>query len=47
VDYNGTINGAEGDMPAVYGTTTGTQDYDTQAGGNTTVRRVKAKYIIE
>jgi hypothetical protein len=47
VDYHGTINGAEGDILTVYGTTTGTQDYDTQAGGNTTVPSVKAKYIIE
>jgi Glucodextranase, domain B len=47
VDYDGTIKGAEGDMMTVYGTLTGTQDYDTQIGGNTTVPSIRAKYILE
>lgn len=47
IDYNGTIRGAEGDQLTVYGTMTGTQDYDTQAGGNTTVPSMRAKYVVE
>jgi hypothetical protein len=34
-------------MLTVYSTLTGTQDYDTQAGGNTTVPRIRARYIAE
>jgi hypothetical protein len=47
IDYNGTVKGAEGDHLTVYGTMTGTQDYDTQIGGSTTVPSLRAKYIVE
>jgi hypothetical protein len=45
--YNGTIKGGADDMLTVYGTLTGTESYDTQIGGNTTVPSMKAKYIVE
>lgn len=47
VTYDGEISGAEDDMLTAYGTMTGTESYDTQAGGNTTVPRMHAKYISE
>lgn len=47
VEYNGTIRGAADDMITVYGTLNGTQDYDTQVGGNTTVPSMRAKYVVE
>jgi hypothetical protein len=47
VEYDGAIDGAADDMITVYGTLTGTQDYDTQAGGNTTVPSMRAKYVVE
>ena len=34
-------------MITVYGTLNGTQDYDTQIGGNTTVPSMRAKYVVE
>jgi hypothetical protein len=47
VDYDGTIKGAADDMITVYGTLTGTESYDTQAGGNTTVPSMHARYVVE
>jgi hypothetical protein len=47
IDYDGTIKGAEDDMLTVYGTLSGTESYDTQIGGNTTVPSMRAKYIVE
>jgi hypothetical protein len=47
IDYHGSIRGAEGDHLTVYGTLTGTESYDTQAGGNTTVPSMRAKYVEE
>lgn len=47
VEYDGTIRGAADDMITVYGTLNGTQDYDTQIGGNTTVPSMRAKYVVE
>jgi hypothetical protein len=47
ITYDGQINGAEGDKLTAWGTLTGTESYDTQAGGNTTVPRMHAKYIAE
>jgi hypothetical protein len=47
VEFDGTIRGAADDMITVYGTLNGTRDYDTQAGGNTTVPSMRAKYVVE
>jgi hypothetical protein len=47
VDYDGHVQGAEGDTLTVYGTITGSKSYETQIGGETYVPRMRAKYIDE
>jgi hypothetical protein len=47
VDYQGKVNGAEDDIITVWGTITGTKSYETQAGGETYVPRMRAKYLAE
>src|SRR4051812_13383814 len=40
VDYDHSVQGAEGDLLTVYGTITGSKSYDTQIGGETYVPRM-------
>lgn len=47
VDYERSIRSAEDDVITVYGTVTGSQSYETQAGGETYVPQVRARYIEE
>ena len=47
IDYDGTIEGAEEDIITVYGVVKGSVSYETQAGGETYVPRVKAEYVVE
>jgi hypothetical protein len=47
VNYNGRVRGAEGDKLTVYGNVVGTRSYETQAGGETYVPEIDAKYIVE
>ena len=47
VDYDRPIRSAADDHIRVCGTVTGSKSYETQAGGETFVPQVKARYIIE
>jgi hypothetical protein len=47
VDYSGEIDSAEDDIITVWGQITGSKSYETQAGGETYVPRMRAKYIGE
>jgi len=47
VNYTGTIRGAQGDKLTVYGTVVGSKSYTTQAGGDTFVPEIDAKYVVE
>lgn len=47
IDYFGNVQGAEGDQITVYGVIKGSKSYETQAGGQTFVPRIKAVYISE
>lgn len=46
VTYTGHVKGAEGDMVTFYGTVEGSKTYETQAGGETYVPEVKARYVV-
>jgi hypothetical protein len=45
VNYKGQVHGAEKDMVTFWGKVTGTKSYKTQAGGETYVPEVEAKYV--
>lgn len=45
VDYDGTVQGGEGDIVTFWGTVTGTKSYDTQIGGSTYVPQIHARYV--
>jgi hypothetical protein len=45
VDYTGHVSGAQGDQVTFWGKVVGSKSYDTQAGGNTYVPQVTAKYV--
>ena len=45
IDYNESVEATEEDIVTVYGTITGSKEYETQAGGSTFVPRMTAKYI--
>jgi hypothetical protein len=45
VDYSSDVPYVEKDIINVYGTVTGSKSYQTQAGGNTFVPRVRAAYM--
>lgn len=47
VNYEGNVRGAEEDMITVYGRMTGSESYETQAGGETYVPRMRALYWDE
>lgn len=47
IDYDDPISANEGDIVTVYGKITGQKSYETQAGGETYVPRMHAKYIVE
>lgn len=47
VNYEGSVEGAEGDMLTVYGILKGAKSYETQIGGETYVPKMKARYIVE
>lgn len=47
VNYTGHVRGAQGDKLTVYGVVVGTRSYETQAGGETYVPEVNARYIVE
>lgn len=47
VNYEGSIKSAEDDVITFYGTVQGEKSYDTQAGGETYVPEIDAKYIQE
>ncbi len=46
VDYDHAIGANEDDIVTVYGTITGSKSYETQAGGETYVPRMHARYIV-
>ena len=45
VDYKGHVKGHEGDIVTFWGKVKGSKSYETQAGGETTVPEVEAKYV--
>jgi hypothetical protein len=45
IDYGSDISYVANDIVTVYGTVTGTKSYETQAGGETDVPEVKARYV--
>lgn len=47
VDYSENLEATEEDIITVYGTISGSKEYETQAGGSTYVPRMTAKYIEE
>lgn len=47
VNYDGRVQGAEGDMLTVYGKVVGSRDFETQGGGSRYVPEITARYILE
>lgn len=47
VNYTGHVRGAQGDQLTVYGVVVGTRSYETQAGGETYVPEIDARYFVE
>lgn len=46
VTYDGTTEAVEDDIVTIYGTVEGSETYDTRIGGENTVAKIEAKYIV-